>query len=57
MPNTAQGETQNIRLSKVPVSAVRQAKSKAALLGETLEEFLTNLLTELLSAETEDDEK
>ena len=42
MPNTAKGETQNIRLSKVPVAIIRKIKSEAALVGATLDDYLTD---------------
>jgi hypothetical protein len=46
MPNTAQGETQQIRLTKVPVETVRKIKSEAALVGDTLDNYLTGWIVE-----------
>jgi hypothetical protein len=43
--NTA---TQQVRLRKVPQDAVRLAKSRAALLGQSLEDFLTELILKAL---------
>jgi hypothetical protein len=37
-------ETQQVKLRKVPIDVVRMAKSKAALLGQTLEYYLTRLI-------------
>jgi len=39
---------QQVRLRRVSVDVVRVAKSKAALLGQTLEDFLTELITKAL---------
>lgn len=41
MPNSAKGDTQTIRLTKVPVDTVRKIKSEAALCGATLDSYLT----------------
>lgn len=39
---------QQVRLRTVPVDTVRQAKSNAALLGKSLEDYLTELLMKSL---------
>jgi len=44
MSQQATQETQQVRLRKVPRDVMRLAKSKAALLGETLENYLTALI-------------
>lgn len=53
MPNTAQGETQQVRLTKLSVAAARVAKSEAALQGITLDEYLTSLIENTLLEEEE----
>jgi hypothetical protein len=44
-------ETQQIRLRWVPQDVVRIAKSKAALIGQTLEDFLTELIAKAMYKE------
>lgn len=46
MPNTAQGETQQIRLTQVPVETVRRIKAEAALAGVTLDDYLTDWIVD-----------
>lgn len=41
-------QTQQVRLRKVPQDVVRLAKSKAALLGKSLEQYLTELIAKAL---------
>ena len=54
MPNTAKGDTQTIRLTKVPVDTVRKIKSEAALCGSTLDEYLTGFIVEEFKNELND---
>ncbi len=41
-------EYQQVRIRKIRVDVVRVAKSKAALVGQTLEDFLAELITKAL---------
>lgn len=48
MPKIPQGETQQIRLTDVPVSLVRLAKARAALEGKSTDRYITELLVKYL---------
>lgn len=55
MPNTAKGDTQTLRLTKVPVETVRKIKSEAALCGATLDDYLTGWIVQEFKNELSDD--
>ncbi len=42
--------TQQVRLRYVPIEVVRRAKAQAALSGKTLEDYLTEMITEKMHA-------